>query len=122
MFALIGQALASSAMSCDISMHTKHSANTSSHHEMMSMASMTNHDHANMKSPMAANVQPHSQDNKECCVNDCYCPKTGCGHVVFLTATPIKHPKVNNIERAFYIDPAQRLTSISELFRPPIFA
>ncbi|MGS2719808.1 hypothetical protein [Paraglaciecola aestuariivivens] len=110
--AFVGQALAYSAMSCEMSVH----ANSESHaakqmdHSTMDHAGM---DHSNMMQNSSA---------EECCELDCVCPAQACSSVVVFTSNSgiTSILPTSSLTISYLTFP---LTAISSsLFRPPIFA
>ncbi len=111
LLAFVGQTLAYSAMSCEMSAHVPAA---SQHMDM---------DHANMDhQTMDHSKMMQSGNTDDCCQVDCVCPANACSSVIVLDAnvntTGIL--PANSVLVGYLSFP---LTSVSSsLFRPPIFA
>ena len=112
LIAFVGQLLAYTAMSCEMS--------TDSHQSHMNMdhSSMNHHEGMN-HSEMDTSNNVHSED---CCNVDCVCPANSC------TSTTVLNSNVDSTDiqfsgEAVIIIQSKHPSSIStSLFRPPIFA
>jgi len=120
--ALIGQALAYSSMSCDMTHMTKFDASTSEtsmSHEAMDHLTMSHKamDHANMDH-MADKVM----NMEDCCDVNCTCPANACSSIFVLESQDASLEAVSSSESLTQLTLAQPVSSISSLYRPPIFA
>ena len=110
--AFVGQAWASSAMSCEM-MVSLHKTHVSKEH-----CSMT--EHGSMEQNMSKTGDSKSDD---CCnATGCVCPASGC------TSAPMLFTSINIADvittnaKAVVQYPQQPVSIISSLYRPPIFA
>lgn len=105
MVAFVGQAVASSAMSC------LNEASQSQHHEQVMDSSVIDHSHhANINSA-------NDSDSSECCP-DCGCCFGGCG-TAMLSATQQDSLYNDTLLTDHYLNPAKNQLAVS-LYRPPI--
>lgn len=113
--ALVGQAFAYAAMSCDMA---KHGAG---HHDMTDMA-MMHDEHAGHHATHGDDVEKVVKVEDPCCDSDCVCPTTGCGSAMFLTVSFSDSAECfseNSVSNAHNLS-IKRFSN--SLYRPPILA
>lgn len=124
LIAFIGQALAYSAMSCEMSANHQHKMmlmETSSFHTGMDHSAMPHKE-------MAHNEMTHSDTQGEdtasadCCDNECTCPVNACSSFSLLTS--LYYSASSDLTDVAIVNKNYSLHSLypSSLYRPPIFA
>ena len=109
--AFVGQALAYTSMSCEMSADSHQSHMTMEHSSMKSHEGM---EHGDMKASASS--------SKDCCDVDCICPANACTSVTFLNSNN-GSPDILGFTEAIANQGAEHPKSMStSLFRPPIFA
>ena len=109
--AFVGQALAYTSMSCEMSADSHQSHMTMEHSSMKSHEGM---EHGDMKASASS--------SKDCCDVDCICPANACTSVTFLNSNN-GSPDILGFTEAIVNQGAEPPKSMStSLFRPPIFA
>lgn len=109
--AFVGQALAYTSMSCEMSTDSHQSYMTMEHSSMKSHEGM---EHGDMKASASS--------SKDCCDVDCICPANACTSVTFLNSNN-GSPDILGFTEAIVNQGAEHPKSMStSLFRPPIFA
>ena len=115
LFALIGQAFAYSAMSCDMSSHNDNTSAMThaemNHSQMMGDGNMS---HAMMNSS--------DVEHGDCCDVDCNCPANACSSLTTLSISYNSYKIDAGIEKIHYVDFDLPNAFNKSLFRPPIFA
>ncbi|MBQ4832878.1 hypothetical protein J8L70_06460 [Pseudoalteromonas sp. MMG010] len=111
--AFLGQALAYTAMPCEMSAdsHVSHMEM-----EQTSLNHLESMSHGDMKISDTGNYQ-------DCCSVDCTCPANACITITFLNTNNVGLTDFLRIREAMYLQKVEQPTSIStSLYRPPIFA
>jgi hypothetical protein len=118
LIAFVGQALAYSSMSCEMS----HESHMNMSHDSMDHSSMdhSSMDHASMDH---SSVDQNSQNqHEECCGSDCVCPDSACMSIIIVGSDP-KTAYVACLSESVSFQPMNQTKSIpTSLYRPPIFA
>jgi uncharacterized protein involved in copper resistance len=116
LIAFVGQALAYSSMSCEIS-NESHQSHAAMDHSDMDHENM---DHANMGH---ASMNHDSLDTQEdCCDTECICPTSACMSLSIVGSAPNTAFLVR-LSEGVTLQPTNQTKSIStSLYRPPIFA
>jgi hypothetical protein len=118
LIAFVGQALAYSSMSCEMS----HESHMNMSHDSMDHSSMdhSSMDHASMDH---SSVDQNSQNqHEECCGSDCVCPDSACMSIIIVGSDP-KTAYVARLSESVSFQPMNQTKSIpTSLYRPPIFA
>ena len=110
--AFLGQALAYTAMSCEMSADSHASHMEMEHSSMNHQESMS---HGDMKTSDTGKYQ-------DCCSVDCTCPANACTSITFLN-TNVGSTDLLRVREAVFLQKVEQPTSIStSLYRPPIFA
>lgn len=124
LFAFVGQALAYSAMSCEMSeqSHQSHQSQVDMNHSSMSHSDM---DHSNMShSGMDHSSMSHGteSEHEECCGADCVCPTSACSTVIIVSSQP-NTANLTRLNEGVVFQLTNQTKSIpTSLYRPPIFA
>lgn len=111
LIAFVGQALAYTAMSCDMS--------SGSHESHMTM------DHSSMKSHEGMNhgdIHEKSSSAEDCCERNCVCPANACTSVIFLNSDNNEFDGFGLGEAVLSHNSEQPKSIYTSLYRPPIFA
>ncbi len=112
LIAFIGQALAYTAMPCEMS------AGSYESHMMMEHSKVSYHEGM---SHSDINNSSHGQ-SEDCCDLDCVCPANACTSVIFLNSDN-DEPDGFGLDEAVLSQNSEQPKSIStSLYRPPIFA
>jgi len=116
LIAFVGQSLAYSSMSCEMS-NESHQSHTIMDHSDMDHANM---DHADMGH---ASMNHDSLDTQEdCCDTECICPTSACMSLSIVGSEPSTVFLVR-LSEGVTLQPSNQTKSIStSLYRPPIFA
>ncbi|WP_448547697.1 hypothetical protein [Thalassotalea fusca] len=126
LIAFVGQALANTSMSCEMSAksHQPYMAmdqSTMDHstmdHSSMEHASM---DHGGMNHSMMNNSD--TQSHEECCGADCACPVSACSTLSIVSSVPSTAVLARLSEGVMRQQTNQTKSISSSLFRPPIIA
>lgn len=116
LIAFIGQALAYSSMSCEMS-DGSHESHMNMSHDSMDHSSM---DHASMNHSSVD--QSGQQNHEECCGSDCVCPASACMSISIVASEP-KTAYLARLSEGVSFQPLNQTKSIpTSLYRPPIFA
>ena len=121
LIAFVGQALAYSSMSCEMS-NESHQSHAVMDHSDMNHANMdhTSMNHADMGH---ASMNHDSLDTQEdCCDTECICPTSACMSLSIVGSEPNTAFLVR-LSEGVTLQPSNQTKSIStSLYRPPIFA
>ncbi|MFY8275398.1 hypothetical protein AAEU32_14835 [Pseudoalteromonas sp. SSDWG2] len=119
LIAMFGQAAASSAMMCEMSMPMHANGNA------MSATSMTMMDHSNMNHQEMEHVSAnmaHSMAGDDCCDDSCYCPPNACASYSALNSVPTLADVYTGGESIITAAVQLPFSIHTAFFRPPIFA
>ncbi|SET05838.1 hypothetical protein [Thalassotalea agarivorans] len=120
--AFVGQALAFTAMSCDMSSESSHQSHQNMDHSAMGHADMDHSmmDHSTMNHGTMSNNSQNSHE--DCCGADCACPVAACMNISMVGSEP-KTAYLARLSEAVFSPSVNHTTSIyTSLYRPPIFA
>lgn len=116
LIAFVGQALANTSMSCEMSAKS-HQPYMTMEHVDMDHSSMS-HDSMEHSMINVSNMQSH----EECCGADCACPVSACTALSIVSSAPSTGLLARLSEGVMLQHVSQPKSISSTLFRPPIFA
>ncbi|WP_286261572.1 hypothetical protein [Thalassotalea atypica] len=117
MVALLGQAFAFAAMSCDMS---KHDSSAPQHSSMMMTHDMSTMHHEGMMMSVSSDAMDESHG--ACCMTECYCPTNGCSNAAIIESTIAKPEHLLIADKMYSTHSSFYSVAASSLFRPPIIA
>ncbi len=111
LIAFVGQAMANTSMSCEMTGET-HTSQMVMNHEMM------NHDQMNHS---MMDISP-AQNHEECCGDECVGPVSACSSMSIVSSLFNTNDLTRISENVTCQSSNQTKSTSSSLFRPPIFA
>lgn len=121
LIAFLGQALAYSAMSCEMS-GDSHESHMNMNHDSMDHSSMDHSDMSHASMNHSSVDQSGQQNHEECCGSDCVCPASACTNISIVGSEP-KTAYLARLSESVSFQPINQTKSIpTSLYRPPIIA